>query len=407
MSEPRRERGTGGVNYEPSRDRWVGTVHLGTDARGRRINRRVTARTKTEAIKKLRSLREESGHGAPTAHGSMTVAELLDRWLATAAPNRVTNRSTLDNYRQMCALVREQIGTVKLAQLEPDDIERLLVHLAADGYPKTTLQRVRGLLGQAVRWAVKRRYAAWDPTAVAELSPDSAISSSRTRISKSLTPSEAERLAAAAMTSRNGIGLILAMTLGLRPSELTALTWAHLDVEKLTLTISQAWKDSGEHRRVGDPKTRRSVRTVGVPPVLMPALSEHRRRQLEESVALGWRNELGLMFVSETGTPLDPANLRRTVRGVAQSAGLDHVTPYQLRHSGASLLVDAGVSIERVREPSRSCRQPHHRAVLQPSSATVDRHGRRADGRSARRHSQKIVRMTARMMPPTTTTATP
>ena len=100
--------------------------------------------------------------------------------------------------------------------------------------------------------------------------------------------------------------------------------------------------------RSGEPKTRRSVRSVGVPTTVMRELTEHRRQQRSEAVALGWRDDLGLMFVSEEGTPIDPANLRRLVRIVGKEAGVGHVTPYMLRHTAASLLVDAQTPIERV-----------------------------------------------------------
>jgi integrase len=141
---------------------------------------------------------------------------------------------------------------------------------------------------------------------------------------------------------------MLAMTLGLRPGELTALRCADLDEDTATLTIAQAWKDADEHRRLGAPKTRRSVRTIGVPASLLPHLIEHRRTQREEAVALGWRDDLGLMFVTEAGTPLDPANLRRLVRTVAAAADVGKVTPYMLRHTAASLLADDGARIEGV-----------------------------------------------------------
>jgi integrase len=344
----RRERGTGGVHYERERDRWVGTVHLGTNTDGSRIKRRVTAKTKATAIARLRELRRDAAPGSPTAHRSMTVGELLERWLDKAAATRVENRATIANYERIADLIRGQIGNVKLTQLGPDHVERVFAYLASSGYAKTTIQRCRNVLSQSLRWGVRRRYAAWDPCAVAELPADDAIDSQRTRASRSLTPEQARALVVAARNHRNGAALVLALTVGLRPGEVTALTWADLDEETVSLAIPRAWKDAGEHRRLGDPKTRRSIRTVAVPSTVMVDLAEHRRRQRAEALALGWRDELGLMFVSEAGTPIDPANLRRLVRNVAKEAGVGHVTPYMLRHTAASLLVDAQTPIERV-----------------------------------------------------------
>ena len=142
---------------------------------------------------------------------------------------------------------------------------------------------------------------------------------------------------------------MLSLVCGLRPGEWTALTWDDLDGE--TLHISRAWKDTGTNRHLGEPKTRRSVRSVDVPAAVVALLHEHRRTQLQEAIALGWRNPDDLMFVSEAGSALDPANVRRFVRQVAKAAGINwwkDLTPYTLRHSAESLLVDQGVPIERV-----------------------------------------------------------
>ena len=55
------------------------------------------------------------------------------------------------------------------------------------------------------------------------------------------------------------------------------------------------------------------------------------------------------MFSTTTGTPLDPANVRRAVRRVA-AAGMDPMswTPRELRHSFVSLLSSSGMPIEDI-----------------------------------------------------------
>jgi hypothetical protein len=48
-----------------------------------------------------------------------------------------------------------------------------------------------------------------------------------------------------------------------------------------------------------------------MPQVAIAALKNHRRRQLEERMAIGeaWQ-ESGLVFTTPIGTPLDPRNVR-------------------------------------------------------------------------------------------------
>jgi integrase len=77
--------------------------------------------------------------------------------------------------------------------------------------------------------------------------------------------------------------------------------------------------------------------------------AHHRLRQTEERLLMGdlWPSEHdALVFRSESGTPLDAANARRFVRMVAKDAGIDHLTPYELRHTHASILSDGGAHAE-------------------------------------------------------------
>ncbi len=58
--------------------------------------------------------------------------------------------------------------------------------------------------------------------------------------------------------------------------------------------------------------------------------------------------EHGLVFPTGLGTLLDPADLRRGLRHVTETAGLGRWHPDELRHSAASLLSTAGVPLEEV-----------------------------------------------------------
>jgi integrase len=73
--------------------------------------------------------------------------------------------------------------------------------------------------------------------------------------------------------------------------------------------------------------------------------------QAGERLAAGphWRSDEGLVFTTEIGTPIDPANLRRTVARVAKKAGLTkRVSPYDFRHAAISVLSNAEISGERI-----------------------------------------------------------
>ena len=115
------------------------------------------------------------------------------------------------------------------------------------------------------------------------------------------------------------------------------------------LHIRQAIKRENNQLRLGEPKTAKSKRSLVIPEVAVVALRSHRRVQNEERLRNGdvW-HELDLVFCTEIGTLIDPSNFRREFKKLTRTAGLGDWTPYEMRHSAASLLVAMGVPIEEV-----------------------------------------------------------
>jgi integrase-like protein len=105
-------------------------------------------------------------------------------------------------------------------------------------------------------------------------------------------------------------------------------------------------------RATGDTKTKRSRRTLALPARCVDVLSEHSRLQARMRAEAGAKwVDLGLVFTTRYGTPLDSADVRRDFRAaIGRAAGVDarQWTPRELRHSFVSLLSDSGVPIEEI-----------------------------------------------------------
>jgi integrase len=95
---------------------------------------------------------------------------------------------------------------------------------------------------------------------------------------------------------------------------------------------------------LGEPKTARSSRSLDLPTFTTDALKGLQETSLSPSKG-SWK---GLVFCTDTGLPLDPANVRRALRKACKTAGVPSLTPYDLRRTTGSLLVDAGVHLEQV-----------------------------------------------------------
>ncbi len=134
--------------------------------------------------------------------------------------------------------------------------------------------------------------------------------------------------------------------------ELLGARWQDLDLERGRLSISQTVVAVGKEVLLSTPKTASGRRTVALDTVTVEALRAHRKRQLEERVALGLGRPSGddLVFAEPTGEPLRPNALSHAFGHRVKAAKLPPLRFDDLRHTFASLALAAGVHPEVVRE---------------------------------------------------------
>jgi excisionase family DNA binding protein len=153
----RRGKGEGAVFYEADRGRWVGVLDLGRSVDGRRVRRTVTGGSAREVRGKLRQLRDEVEGGARQLDGSVTVASFLTDWLEREVPKFARSVNTRENYRWAVeGHLVPGLGHIRLARLTADDVDALLESRAAAGLARSSVSRLRTVLGTALDHAARR-----------------------------------------------------------------------------------------------------------------------------------------------------------------------------------------------------------------------------------------------------------
>ena len=145
---------------------------------------------------------------------------------------------------------------------------------------------------------------------------------------------------------------MLAVTTGMRQGELLGLKWEDVDLEREVLQVRRTLVKNGGRLGLGEPKTKKSRRTVHLTGRAVGALKRHRKAQAEERLALPglWQNN-GLVFATNIGTLINPTNLRRRSFGpLLEKAGLPQIRFHDLRHTAATLLFLEGVHPKFVQE---------------------------------------------------------
>jgi integrase len=346
----RRSRGDGGLHFDQARQRWIASATVGYTAAGKRIVRRGSGKTKTEAKAKLREILQDHEEGVRvTGSAHYTVAQAVTDWLTYGLsgrdPKTVETRRILAEQHVIPAL-----GARKLRELTAEDVDCWLGDKART-LSTRTLQDIRSILRRAVGRAQARDKVRRNVVLLCELPTGQAG-----RPSKALPLAEATALLDSAEGDSSTLGayIIVALLTGARTEELRALMWSHVDLGGQPDAAPpipphvQVWRSV---RSGGDTKTRKSRRTLALPGRCVAVLTAHRVRQAATRAQAGDRwTDLDLVFASETGTALDAANVRRGFRRIATAAGLDAArwTPRELRHSFVSLLSDDGVPLEQI-----------------------------------------------------------
>ena len=144
---------------------------------------------------------------------------------------------------------------------------------------------------------------------------------------------------------------MVALFTGMRLGEVLALRWASMDLDKAVIYVREAIEETDEHGiRFKEPKSKAGRRDITLPDMLVDALREHRKAQLELRMKMGQGKmpDDALLFATLEGAPQSTISMSKAWGKFAASIGMPDVTFHALRHTHASQLIDAGVDIVTV-----------------------------------------------------------
>lgn len=312
----------------------MGRVRL---ADGRRQT--VYGRDRADVASRLRMAIDLEGRGLPQPAGRETVEGYLAAWLESSRRRvRPSTWETYERYLRRHAL--RDLGHLKLAGLRAAHLDRLYQRLLGEGLSPSTVHHLHAILhkalDQAVRWDLVGRNPAdlVDPPTMAR------------RTMRALSTDEGRRLLEVVRDERLEAVWVLALTTGMRRGELLALRWRDVDLDDASLSVTGTLQRVEGQLTICEPKTPSSRRSVELTALAVEALRKRRLRQREERVVAGpaWRDEYGLVFTTEIGTPVEAANfIRRSYWPSLERAGLRGLRFHDLRHTAATLMLGRGV----------------------------------------------------------------
>jgi integrase len=328
---------------------WELKFDAGRDpATGKRLIQYHTFRgTKRDAQVKLAGLIASVGAGSYVEPSKVTVAEHLRARVAQWEGAGDITARTAQRYRQ---LIENQIvphlGDKLLQKLKRLDIEAWHTTLrtngrlrGAGGVAPRTIGHAHRVLSKALSEAAKDDIVTRN---VCKIEAPPKVEATEMRI---LTLEQISRLVPGLHEHPIGAPAITALFTGMRLGEILALRWLNTDLEGRVIYVREALEETKAHGiRCKAPKTKQGRRDITLPDVVVEALRDHRRRQLELRMQLGLGKlpEAALVFSDAEGNPRSPSEVSRDWGIAAARLGMPDVTFHGLRHTHASQLIDAG-----------------------------------------------------------------
>ena len=281
------------------------------------------------------------------------MAEYLRGWLEVKKLKVRPN-----TWRGYCDLVEQIIpiiGDTKLSGLQAPEIARCINQLresgrrdGTGGLSGTSVQHILRTLNTALRAAVRSRKIVRNP--VDDLDDDEKPRRERVE----LHVWSAEELASYLASTERGDRLyplwVTAATTALRRGELAGLKWSDIDLDTGRLSVRRSRTQVRYEVREDAPKNGRS-RVVALDAATVEVLTRWRSRQRKERMAFGpGRVDSGYVFTKQDGLPLHPAAMTSAFDRAVRRSGLPRVRFHGLRHSWATISLQAGTNVKVVLE---------------------------------------------------------
>jgi integrase len=327
-----------------------------TDAAGDRHQRSKGGfRLKAHAQEYLNGVLGRLGDGSYIEPNKLTVADFLnDHWLPAIATT--VRPTTLLSYRQHVSdYLDPHIGALPLLRLSGDRLNALYATLLANGSKKgrgglspATVRRTHNMLHRALKDAVRWNRLAINP---ADAADPPKLTASKRKPMKTWTAGEVQAFLAHVAGDRLYAAWALAASTGMRRGEVLGLRWCDVDLDAGRVSIRQTLVTVGYRVEYGTPKTDRGRRQIPLDTRTVAILRSHRARQAQERLAWGPAyDDADLVFAREDGRWVHPDTFCQHFEKHVRNASLPRIRLHDLRHTYASLSLQAGVSVKVVSE---------------------------------------------------------
>ena len=262
--------------------------------------------------------------------------------------------STISWYSNMIIAIKKYFKEKSLSSINAEECKRFAKYLSTSAksqrgrpYSKSSAMHIFKCFNAILEYAVRMGYIRNNP--VDRLKASERPHGEHKEIDF-LTPEQAKNFRKALEREplfwRAYMNLL--MQSGLRRGEAVGLQWRDLDVKGRKLTVERNVTDTPEGAHIGQTKGKRAR----VVPVSDEVLSLLLRLQDEQKEKYGPMLGTAFIFCSDCdpSRPIYPTSPTRWMQRFVAKYNLPSVSPHDLRHTSAALMLESGSNIKEVQE---------------------------------------------------------
>jgi integrase len=275
-----------------------------------------------------------------------TFAVYAKKWITDTVPAICKPSTASDCKRLLDKHILPALGKHKVTEINRHTVKQFLMKKANEGYSGSSITHIKNAISGVLGLAVDDEVIAYNPAQ--KLGKFIRTKSLQLDVDP-LTRNELRLLLdtfAKHYPRHYPLALTLART-GMRIGEALALQWGDIDFNGRFIMVQRGFSRG----RVETPKNGK-IRRVDMSKHLTETLSELLHYRKIEKINKGWKKSPEWVFVNQSGNPVTDATHWRSdvYQKALMKAGLRKMRIHDLRHTYASIMIQAGESLAYIRD---------------------------------------------------------